>query len=597
MAANQGHSSSRFKGVKIGSPDTPKKDANHGNDQELVIPDVIEGSHEDEKASARVDGPGRGLDFSRLRREKQQVSEREDEPVSDDSDALGGLNITLPGLNDELPSSLPEVNKSDHHVSTVPTGLPIIFPHGDSNSPKVTPKVSDVNVGIVRKESPIPSKEVVANQAVRSERREDRLKENESDNDLAAVTIVKRGHNGGLEKPKRGEKESKKVVLGPDGEELWKVKSNDKKGKLAVSELNIFENLNRRRDSVFLDADLREVFNKVDGVGSGPGRKALLSQAIFGDEALDSRSRKRLTFADFEVIRFLAKFKFASSRHLSAMLLVTEDTAIKRLRRLRYRGLVVKKELYGTRPIWLLTEAGVIVSGLNLVRVRESTLSFAQMPHQFVVNHVAGALWSGKFNVLDLEEFPLKNRFSDSGEPIFGETLVSEFEIQSAFSGLRRGEKSDVFKTLIRRTEKEEFDKYGEERRAGREALSPELAHGNEYMWAIITEDGERVAYHVPDLVVVRSRSAGGKPNSIAVEVELANKAYALYERALRIYRSDSTFYGMIVWIVKSKGAENKLRRALDTVSNRRPDFRERVKIIPLLTADGVLSGKPEWSL
>jgi hypothetical protein len=117
---------------------------------------------------------------------------------------------------------------------------------------------------------------------------------------------------------------------------------------------------------------------------------------------------------------------------------------------------------------------------------------------------------------------------------------------------------------------------------------------GNEFMWTLIPPYALRLAYHVPDLVVKRPRKANGDPASIAVEIELANKPFELYERALSAYSYDSLLYEQVIWVVKSRGAAKKLEKA--AAKNGLLD-EGRIDIVPIYTEDGVFKGKAEWTI
>lgn len=393
--------------------------------------------------------------------------------------------------------------------------------------------------------------------------------------------------------------EVESVVKTTAGDERWRVKSIPGGGqaKVGKEQLALFRNLNLDATNDDSKEKLQSIFAKIDEAKLEDEEKAkrreLMQRAVLGDESVTRGSRKMFTEKDRDVLRFLAKFKYANAKHVSRILQVTEKTMEKRLHSLRKRGLLVQKDLYGAKPLWYLTEAGMICSGLDLPRTKDSSITYGMLPHGFVVNHVAGNLWGGGVNVLNLEEFPVRNRTRESGEKALGEDLVSELEIQSSFSQIRIGSSKEAYRPLISDSRERLFKEWT--RAGGIEfGPSPEQLPGNEFMWTLIPPFQLNLAYHVPDLVVKRPRNADGTPNSIAVEVELANKPYPLYERALYAYKYDSLLYGQVIWVVKSRGAARKLEQAADSLGLLDEG---RMDIVPIYTEEGVFTGKAEWTI
>lgn len=400
-------------------------------------------------------------------------------------------------------------------------------------------------------------------------------------------------------KPKAEPRVEPATVVKPvdmEGRERWVARRDA--GRLSPNQLGVFKNLNRAKGREDGDELLREIFSRAEEGGKSPEevrrRKQLANRAVFGTTAVAAGTRARFTEKDRDVLRFLGMFKYANARHVSRIQGVKEDTMLKRLYRLGERGLVSKMELYGAKPLWFLTEAGVICSGLELPRVKESGITFSMLPHSFVINHVAGNLWGGGVNVLALEDFPDNFRVSESGDFVLGESLVSEFQIQSSFASAKSANhKADVYRPAITEAMNREFRRW---KQAGGVEFgpSPEQVRGNEYMWTLFPPLALKLAYHVPDLVVSRPRDEDGKPQSIAVEVELANKPLAAYERALQAYRYDSLIYGKVVWVVKSRGAARKIQEAARKLGLWDEG---RVGIVPIYTEDGVFKSKAVWTI
>lgn len=373
-------------------------------------------------------------------------------------------------------------------------------------------------------------------------------------------------------------------VLDESGGAKWLIKDT---GRVSQDEIEIFKNLNKRKGEVLEDLELRNLL--VGKTVESKKSKQVLNRAIYGNETLVRGSRKRFTDKDRDVLKFLALFKYSNARHISHIFQVTERAVLKRLRVLRDSGLIIEKKLYGTKPIWYLTEAGMVLSGMELPRVTEQTITYTMLPHQFVVNHVASNLWGGGVNVLNLSDFPVENRLDRDGQAVVGEELVSELQLQSALSSVKLTNKAETYRPLMKEQADQLFGEWEENNFNGE---SPERIEGNEHLWVVLPPASLRKAYHVPDLVVSRKHNADGSPESIAVEVELANKTYESYEKVLNSYRSDDRIYKMVIWVVKSSGAARKIEEAalkLDMWDD------GRVDVVPIFTEDGVFNGTNEW--
>lgn len=369
-------------------------------------------------------------------------------------------------------------------------------------------------------------------------------------------------------------------------------------GKLSQEELLFYANLGANRSGDFGGKSKKDLFLPPllgETVEQKQEREARINRALAGG-SLARGSRTRLTEKDYRVLRFIALFKFVSERQIAKLLSVTEHSAYKRLNGLRKHGLTKGFKTLGVRgSVWVLTETGMDLSGYELPRGSEAALTLSMVSHQFTVNHVAAYLWSGGANVLREKNFPQRNLPTGSGEFEFGERLISELQIQSAFGKLRGTTKADAYVPQIKRQIANLFDSW---KRAGGPGYgpSPELQPGNEHMWTLYPPVSNRLNYHVPDLVVARQRGADGKPQSIAVEVELRTKADdTSYERTLDAYRADDQIYRKVVWVCRLKGTAEKLTRIAKR--NGLAD-QGRIAIVPIYLEDGSrFTGKDTWSL
>lgn len=366
-------------------------------------------------------------------------------------------------------------------------------------------------------------------------------------------------------------------------------------GRLNGAELDFFKRLGvSRRDREAEDERLRLLRGRIDGVDTVAARKArnvLFGEAIGSEEFLKRGSKFRFSEMDREVLQFLAKFRYVKDEHLAIAFHRASSTMYSRLKKLRGQGLVLDKRVYGSRPVWFLTEAGMLLSGYDLPRVTEGKMSTMMFPHQFTVNHVAANLWGADVNVLNLENFPERNRRDSKGVDVFGERVVGEVEIQSSFGRMKMFDKAEVFVPELKANVDRAFEKW--EKSGGVSfGESPEFQIGHEYMWALLPPASLRKAYHVPDLVVKRSRNSDGSPESIAVEVEINNKDTESYEKVLRAYRADDRIFKKVIWVCKSVGPARKLEKVAKNIGLWQEG---RIDIVPVITEHGIFKERDMW--
>lgn len=94
------------------------------------------------------------------------------------------------------------------------------------------------------------------------------------------------------------------------------------------------------------------------------------------------------------------------------------------------------------------------------------------------------------------------------------------------------------------------------------------------------------IKFHIPDLIVPVVRD-GGKPLSIAVEVELSNKRVVGYEETLSRYKDNNKF-AAVYWFCNGQVAGN-LQRAYDNIGGTGSCRMELVEFSPPFPYDGRL--------
>lgn len=368
-------------------------------------------------------------------------------------------------------------------------------------------------------------------------------------------------------------------------------------GKTDAAEIEFFNNLGVSRRQVERGDNAFDYLRPPVGVyeteKQRQERVQRITRVVGGKNAHKRHSKMSFNRKHKEMVEFMAQFRYATSQQMSHLFAESPVTTYNRLKELRSWGLVIDKPIINSAPIWYLTQPGMLVSGYDLPKLTEERITFSMMPHQFTVNHVASHLWGATLNVLNEDEFPVSHRVNDTGRAMLGDELVSEHAIQSSLSKMRAFSSADVFLPHIHDTMKREFSQW-KDAGATEFGPSPEMMLGNEYMWTLFPPKAAKIKYHVPDLVVARPRNSDMTPNSIAVEVELANKSDAAYRRTLTAYRYSEAIYDHVVWVCRSSAAARKLEQIGEDVGLTQAG---RLSIVPIMTTDGVFKGKDLWNL
>lgn len=386
---------------------------------------------------------------------------------------------------------------------------------------------------------------------------------------------------------------SQSAMVQNTSKQRYKYFSKDK--RMNTSEMAFFRATRERKSEALKSTELAERLlppvGKQESEKGFRARARRITRALEGKDAYKKGARSTFGLKEQDTLQFLAMFRYATASHISRMFSEPHTTAARRLQKLRSYGLVMNKVIFGTEELWVLTDAGMLLSGMELVRTTDARMTFSMFPHQFTVNNTAAHLWGAGVNVLGLADYPQYNKTNLQGRSVPGESLVSELEIQSAFTKQRAFGAAHVFRPQIIEQIDAAFRKW--ENAGGVEfGQSPEMHEGNEYMWTILPPTVHRHAYHVPDLVVKRERNADGSPNSIAVEIEIYNKPQSSYERTLRAYASDKRIFGKVIWVCKGVGSARKLEKAAHKTGLKQEG---RISIVPILTEDGVFKGRDLW--
>ena len=102
-------------------------------------------------------------------------------------------------------------------------------------------------------------------------------------------------------------------------------------------------------------------------------------------------------------------------------------------------------------------------------------------------------------------------------------------------------------------------------------------------------ELGDRFALwdHLPDMIIARRRTPDGRPQSIAIELELSAKSILDYTRTMASYGSTlgQTLYRKVIWLVSSKTIADRIRAGASQVGM---ILGEDYDIVPFVTSNKV---------
>lgn len=328
-------------------------------------------------------------------------------------------------------------------------------------------------------------------------------------------------------------------------------------------------------------------------------KERILGLGRYGAERFFKGRRYRTTVGDTALLEFLVKFKFANTRILRWISNEPQNRTWRKLNRLRNSGLVESKSIIGIPDLWGATPAGVAIAGYSLSPGLRPMPKVITISSSMGINYIAACLWFNTVNVLNLDDFPAKNRIislqDDGRDRVRGEMLVSELEIRSSL-GKEISPTSTTMRTL---GDEKLYDVISENVRVafeqwdmnGRVTDSPEFQLGNEYMWTLFPTSQLTLSYHVPDLVVRRERGPNGEPRSIAVEMERYDKSYDRYEKIMLAYKLDEYLYEKVVWVTPNTRVARAIEKAANEVGF------DRYTIVPIITESGVYDKQDIWMI
>lgn len=279
-----------------------------------------------------------------------------------------------------------------------------------------------------------------------------------------------------------------------------------------------------------------------------------------------------LTERDVILIRFLARYRYAYVDQLARLVDSTPRTVAARLRKLEERGFIRKELIAGRQYLWVSRKAGNALVDIAFNEIKKGSLSYVTVAHTIgLVNlgvefeREAGGkdlLGEGK-EVVDWEMPFNRWKFGIWGHPdgrVRGEMTVTEREIRQGQLRWRGGRSSKEMRELVSL--------------AAANSEPVELEEGQEGLFVIYGQGGAG-GEHIPDLVVARERDENGRPQHIAIELELTAKTFEEWRKVLRNFRdnglasedgANSGMYSKIVYFTHKRSIANGLRKADEEV-------------------------------
>lgn len=327
--------------------------------------------------------------------------------------------------------------------------------------------------------------------------------------------------------------------------------------------------------------------------------KKITEKAITEGYDKDARERiahtamKKVTRKHREILKLVAQLKYASTQQIARAIqrdFFSTRRVLNQLKQLRF--VRTPDSPYYDQQLWCVTDLGMVLSDIDINIPDMTGISVAMLQHTTVVNNVAAFIYSGSVNVLDEHPFPPQRRIDNSGAVVSGENFVSESQIRSSLGKLTSsqalsGVKGNVYIPVITADMEKKFSRW--KSKNDPTLVSPEREYGNEYMWVLFPPPRLGIVQHIPDLVIPRDRGEDGKPESVAIEVELKAKSLNDYVRTLKAYAHDKRIFKKVVWICSKRHTAHLISKAAE--EEKTLLHNGRIDILPIETENGVFKG------
>jgi hypothetical protein len=258
---------------------------------------------------------------------------------------------------------------------------------------------------------------------------------------------------------------------------------------------------------------------------------------------------------DFIMMNFMTKHRYCYSEQLARLVSAENKDIRARLARLEKEGYIRRETITRGQDLWLTKKAGLQIIGSPYNAIGKGQVSPAAIQHTIGVGNLAVELEMGEGaeNILGEDDFPKTNRYlygkydPDSSPVLLGEMTISEREIRSANRVLRGGNNETT------------IDLKYKVQAAAADFSAPERLEGNEWMFAVYSK-GE----HFPDLVVSRPRDEQGKPQHIAIELELTAKDLPSWRRILKWYQQDGVMFSKVYYFTHVRTIATRVQKVVD---------------------------------
>lgn len=276
----------------------------------------------------------------------------------------------------------------------------------------------------------------------------------------------------------------------------------------------------------------------------------------YRDDVMDTVSKRglRIVPRDLEIIRFLARYRYAQSVQVARLVKTSDKAAGIRLSKLHKAGLIRKEEITRGQVIWTPLKSGLAIADVDFPALHAGKISIVTMGHELGLANIGVELEIGGDNILNEDGWPFYNRYSlmsndslEDEDMLLGENVLTTREIRS---GQTRWNANKDRETLIgERDDLLALWEPGER--------SPETNPDNAFMFAMYSAN---YGDHIPDMVVARDRNADGSPNSIGIELELSPKPVREWVRILSNY-AESNMFGKVYYYTTKKSIADTLKR------------------------------------
>jgi hypothetical protein len=270
-----------------------------------------------------------------------------------------------------------------------------------------------------------------------------------------------------------------------------------------------------------------------------------------------------LTTRDIIMMRFLARYRYAYTDQLARLVDSMPRTVSARLRVLEKRGFVHRQAVTERQYLWTTRKAGNLIVDINFPEIRKGSLSYATIAHTIglanlgveLEREAGGKDLLGEGKNLNSWVMP-ENRWKLGiwGNPegkVTGEMTVTEREIRQGQLRWRGGRSSKEMRDLVSL--------------AASTGEASELEEGQEGLFVIYGAGGKG-GEHIPDLVVARDRDEDGKPQHLAIELELTPKSTADWRKILRNYRDNGEMYSKVYYFTHKRSISTALHKVNEEV-------------------------------